>query len=80
MSDHFHTAERYRQQADEWVAMAKAATSNKMRAHYYATALNYLKLAEAEAKKLAPEPDGVLSSRLQTLVRLSRRNSQQPAE
>ena len=71
MSDHFRTAERYRQQADEWVAMAKAATSNKMRAHYYATALNYLKLAEAEAK-LAPEPDGVLSSRLQALVQLSR--------
>ena len=79
MSDPLSTAERYRQQAHEWVAMAKAATSNKIRAHYYASALNYLKLAEAEAK-LAPELDGALSSRLQTLVRLSRPISQQPAE
>lgn len=76
MSDPLSTAERYRQQADECVAMAKAATSNKMRAHYYATALNYLKLAEAQAK-LVPRPNGALSSRLQTLFRLSRPNSQQ---
>ena len=79
MSDHFRTAERYRQQADECVAMAKAATSNRMRAHYYATALTYLKLAEAEAK-LAPGPNGALSSRLQTLFQLSRLVNKQSYE
>ena len=71
MSNHFRTAEHYRQLAEQCVAMAKAATSNKMRARHYATALNYLKLAEAEAKS-APRPDGVLSSRLQAIVQLSR--------
>jgi hypothetical protein len=70
MSNHLSTAQHYRQLAEQCVAMAKAATSNKMRAHHYATALNYLKLAEAEAKS-APRPDGVLSSRLQALVQLS---------
>ena len=71
MSNHLSTPEHYRELAEQWVAMAKAATSNKMRAHHYATALNYLKLAEGEAKS-ARRPDGVLSSRLQALVQLSR--------
>ena len=71
MSNHLSTAEHYRQLAEQCVAIAKAATSNKMRAHHYATALNYLKLAEAEANS-APRPDGVLSSRLQALFQLSR--------
>jgi hypothetical protein len=71
MSNHLNTAEQYRQWVEQCVAMAKAATSNKMRAHHYATALNYLKLAEGEAKS-ARRPDGVLSSRLQALVQLSR--------
>ena len=71
MLNHLSTAEHYRQLAEQCVAMAKAATSNKMRAHHYATALNYLKLAEAEANS-APRPDGVLSSRLQALFQLSR--------
>jgi hypothetical protein len=38
----------YRQQVNQCVAMAKAATSNKMRAHHYATAAHYLRLAEDE--------------------------------
>ena len=71
MANHLSTAEHHRQRAEQCVAMAKAATNNKIRAHHYATALNYLKLAEAEAKS-APRPDGVLSSRLQALVQLSR--------
>ena len=52
--------------------MAKAATSNKMRAHHYAAAAkHYLRLAEAEAKKSAACPDGVLSNRLHALIELS---------
>jgi hypothetical protein len=54
-----------------WFASHFLPKCNKMRAHHYATAVNYLKLAEAEAKS-APRPDGVLSSRLQALVQLSR--------
>ena len=49
MSNHLNTAEQYRQWVEQCVAMAKAATSNKMRAHHYATALNYLKLADEAA-------------------------------
>ena len=77
MSNHLSTAEHCRQLAEQCVATAKAATSNKMRAHHYATALNYLKLAEAEVKS-APRLDGVLSSRLHALVKLSRPVSRFP--
>ena len=75
MASHLSTAEHYRPLAEQCVAKAKAATSNKMRAHHYAAALNYLTLAEADS---APRPDGVLSSRLQALVQLSRPLSRFP--
>jgi hypothetical protein len=41
-------AEHYLRQAEECIALAKVATSNKVRAHHYATADRYLRLAEAE--------------------------------
>jgi hypothetical protein len=75
MSDHWITAEQYRRQAEECVAMAKAAIGNKIRAHHYATAEHYLKLAEAEAE-LANRSTGLLGRRLQALFRLSRSDSQ----
>jgi hypothetical protein len=34
--------------APEFIALAKVATSNKLRANHYATADRYLRLAEAE--------------------------------
>jgi hypothetical protein len=70
MPGQFSIAEHYRQQADQYVAMAKAATSNKMRAHHYAAAERYLRLAEEAANSI-----GVLTSRLQKLVQLSRSTS-----
>lgn len=79
MSDHFSKAVRYRQQAGQCVAMAKAATSNKIRAHHYAAAERYLQLADKAAKVASFEADGVLSRRLRTLVQLSHPHSQ-PAE
>jgi predicted nucleotidyltransferase len=78
MRSHLSSAERYRRRAEHCVATAKAATSNKMRAHHYAVAAeNYRKLAEGEAKSAAL-PDGVLSRRLQALVQLSRPLSRFP--
>jgi hypothetical protein len=41
-------AEQYLRQAEECIALAKVATSNKLRANHYATADRYLRLAEAE--------------------------------
>ena len=41
-------AERYLRRAEECIALAKVATSNKVRAHHYAIAERYLRLAEAE--------------------------------
>jgi hypothetical protein len=79
MPGHFSRAGRYGQQAAQCVAMAKAATSNKMRAHHYAAAERYLQLADEAAKSASFEADGVLSRRLRTLVQLSHPNSQ-PAE
>jgi hypothetical protein len=46
--DPLSKAERYLLQAEECIALAKVATSNKMRAQHYATAERYLRLAEAE--------------------------------
>jgi hypothetical protein len=40
--------ESYLRQAEEFIALAKVATSNKLRANHYATADRYLRLAEAE--------------------------------
>ena len=40
--------ESYLRQAEECIALAKVATSNKERADHYATADRYLRLAEAE--------------------------------
>ena len=78
MPGHLSNAERYRPRAEHCVAMAKAATSNKMRAHHYAAAAErYRKLAEGEVKSAAL-PDGVLSRRLQALVQLSRPLSRFP--
>jgi len=42
-------ADHYRQLVDECVALAKAATSNEIRAEHYAAAEYYLHLAEVEA-------------------------------
>jgi hypothetical protein len=46
-------AERYRQQADECIALAKSAIRNEVRALHYAMAERYLRLAEKEAKSEA---------------------------
>jgi len=46
-------AERYRQQAEECIALAKAAIRNEVRALHYAMAERYLRLAENEAKSEA---------------------------
>ena len=64
MSDHLDRAEQYRQRAEELVALAKAATGNKIRANHYASAVRYLQLAEAESK-LAVRSDGPLRSRVE---------------
>ena len=73
MPSRLSSAEQYRRRAEQCVAIAKASTSNKMRAHHYAAAAeHYRKLAEGEQKKPAARPDGVLSSRMYALVQLSR--------
>ena len=41
-------ADHYRQQADECVALAKAAIRNEVRALHYAMAERYRRLAEAQ--------------------------------
>ena len=41
-------AERYRQQAEECIALAKTAIRNEVRALHYAMAERYLRLAENE--------------------------------
>ena len=46
-------AERYRQQAEECIALAKTAIRNEVRALHYAMAERYLRLAENEAKSEA---------------------------
>ena len=46
--DPLSKADRYLHQAEECIALAKVATSNKMRAHHYAAAERYLRLALAE--------------------------------
>jgi len=46
-------AERYRQQAEECIALAKAAIRNEVRALHYAMAERYLRLAENETKSEA---------------------------
>jgi hypothetical protein len=53
-------AEHYLRQAEECIALAKVATTNKLRAQHYATADRYLRLAEAEPTVTNP---GVLSDR-----------------
>ena len=73
MPGHLSSTEQYHRRAEQCVAMAKAATSNKMRAHHYAAAAeHYRKLAEGEQKKPAARTDGVLSNRLYALAQLSR--------
>ena len=47
--DPVRKTESYLRQAEKCIALAKEATSNKMRAHHYATADRYLRLAEAES-------------------------------
>jgi hypothetical protein len=49
-------AEQYLRQAEECIALAKVATSNKLRADHYATADRYLRLAEAEPTVANSEP------------------------
>jgi hypothetical protein len=46
--DPLSNADRYLRQAEECIALANVATSNKVRAHHYAAAEHYLRLAEAE--------------------------------
>ena len=41
---------RYWQRAEECVALAKAATSNKVRALHYANAMRFSQLADLEAR------------------------------
>jgi hypothetical protein len=43
-------AERYLRRAEECMALAKAATSNKVRAHHYAIAERY-----CTSRKLSPQ-------------------------
>ena len=47
--------ESYLRQAEECIALAKGATSNKLRADHYATADRYLRLAEAEPTVAKPD-------------------------
>jgi hypothetical protein len=47
MPYHLSRTEQYRQKIDECIAMAKASTSNKVRAHHYKTAAHYLHLLES---------------------------------
>jgi hypothetical protein len=63
--------ESYLRQAEECIALAKVATSNKVRAHHYATADRYLRLAEAEPTVTNPD---ALSDRGQTPVAPSATN------
>jgi hypothetical protein len=49
-------AEHYLRQAEECIALAKVATTNKLRADHYATADYYLRLAEAEPTVTNSEP------------------------
>jgi hypothetical protein len=47
---HLKVPMELRREIDDCVAMAQAATSNKLRAHHYATAQAYLHLYEAESR------------------------------
>jgi hypothetical protein len=50
MKQHLEVPMELRREIDECVAMAQAATNNKLRAHHYATAQAYLQLYEAEVR------------------------------
>jgi hypothetical protein len=50
MKQHLKVPTELRREIDECVAMAQAATNNKLRAHHYATAQAYLQLYEAEVR------------------------------
>ena len=50
MTDPLARAQRYSDWAEENVALAKAATSNQVRAHHYAMAGYFHRLAEAEMR------------------------------
>jgi hypothetical protein len=52
MSDHLVGTEQYRLKIDECVTMAKASTSNKVRAHHYAQAEYFSRLFEAEVNQV----------------------------
>ena len=49
-------AQRYRDCAEESVALAKAAISNEKRAQHYAIAQHFVLLAEAELKAAPSSP------------------------
>ena len=51
-------ARRYRDWAEESVALAKAAISNEMRAQHYAIAQHFHLLAAAELKTVTSSPAG----------------------
>jgi hypothetical protein len=75
MSDRRRRAEQYRRKSEECVALAKGATSNKLRAQHYAAAERYLKLAEAEAK-LTRRTEGWLRGRFSALFQRPRSETQ----
>ena len=50
LMDALARAKRYRDYAEESVALAKAAIGNEMRAQHYAIAQHFHRLAEAELK------------------------------
>ena len=52
MSDYLLGTEQYRLKIDECVTMAKASTSNKLRAQHYARAEHFWRLFEAEVNQV----------------------------
>jgi hypothetical protein len=77
MAGHLSSAERYRQQAEQCVAMAKSATSNKLRAEHYAAAERCLKLADL-AEKLTDRSTGLRTPLVNALA--APPTDQRPAE
>jgi hypothetical protein len=67
MTNYQRAVEGYRQKIDECLAMAKTATSNKIRAYHYAMAERYLELEKRESKR-ASRSASRLRSRLALLL------------
>lgn len=56
MSGRLTLSKRYLEKANQSVALAKVATSNKSRARHFANAAFYLRCAEAEAQRSNDRP------------------------